>query len=431
MKSMCQDARRNSPSVAERSPASSCLRTAARIESSSTARSCAASILPCASSSRARSSSGGRRRLPTWSARNGGVVRTLIGVSVNFRAFVGEGSHMKRRELLRRAGTVGGVAVGGALLAACGPAATAPTAAPPSATATPAPTPKPIRTLKVGYIPLTDFLGMYAAIEQEYMTDEGLKLELQAMSGGAAIIPAIVGGSLDFGISNYVSTILANAQGLKIKVFSDSAYGSKASPPFAIVVRKGGPITAGKDLSRAKIAVNTRNNIVHIGVMEWMERNGGDPKTATFVELPFPQMPAAISQGAVDAAAPTEPFVTVATSQDAVVLANYLTDLRDPVAIAGFISTDDWITKNRDTAAAFHRANTKGMDFVAKNEKVARDYAAKYANLDPALAAKINLATLRSTPLLDAVQFWVDMSKKWGLLDKSSTLKAEDLFVTF
>jgi len=336
---------------------------------------------------------------------------------------------MKRRELLRRAGTVGGVAVGGALLAACGPAATAPTAVPPSATATPAPTPKPIRTLKVGYIPLTDFLGMYAAIEQGYMTDEGLRLELQAMSGGAAIIPAIVGGSLDFGISNYVSVIVANGQGIKIKAFSDSAYGTKASPPFSIIVKKGGTIKAAKDLNGKKVAVNTRNNIVHVGVMEWLERNGGDPKTVQFVELPFPQMPPAISQGQVEAAAPTEPFVTVATSQDAEVFSNYLTDLRDPVAIAGFISTEDWINKNKDAAAAFHRANSKGMDWVSKNETKAREYAAKYANLDPALAAKIKLASLRSTPLPEAVQFWIDMSKKWGLLDKSSPLKAEDIFV--
>ena len=50
---------------------------------------------------------------------------------------------------------------------------------------------------------------------------------------------------------------------------------------------------------------------------------------------------------------------------------------------------------------------------------------------DPAIATKINLAALRSTPLVDAVQFWVDMTKKWGLLDKGSTLKAEDLFVKF
>jgi len=339
---------------------------------------------------------------------------------------------MKRRELIKRAAVLGGVAAGSSLLAACAPAATAPS---PSAsiapTTTPSPTPKPIRTLKVGYLPLTDFLGMYAAIEQGYMADEGLKLELTAMAGGATIIPAIVGGSLDFGISNYVSVIVANGQGIKIKAFSDSAYGSKASPPFAIIVKKGSAIKTAKDLNGKKVAVNTRNGIVHVGVMEWIERNGGDPATVQYVELPFPQMPPAITNGSVDAAAATEPFVTVSTSQDATVLSYYLTDLRDPCAISGFISTDDWITKNRDAAAAFHRANTKGMDVVAKNDNTAREYAAKNANLDPAIAAKINLATLRSTPLVDAVQFWVDMAKKWGLLDKNSTLKAQDLFVTF
>src|SRR5216683_72795 len=338
---------------------------------------------------------------------------------------------MKRRELIKRAAVLGGTAAGGSLLAACAPPAAAPSASPTVAVATASPTSKPIRTLKVGYLPLTDFLGMYAAIEQGYVADEGLKLELTAMAGGATIIPAIVGGSLDFGISNYVSVIVANGQGIKIKAFSDSAYGSKASPPFAIIVKKDSPIKTAKDLNGKKVAVNTRNGIVHVGVMEWIERNGGDPKTVQYVELPFPQMPPAITNGSVDAAAPTEPFVTVSTSQDASVLSYYLTDLRDPCAISGFISTDDWITKNRDAAAAFHRANTKGMDWVAKNDKTAREYAAKYANLDPAIAAKINLATLRSTPLVDAVQFWVDMAKKWGLLDKNSTLKAQDLFVKF
>jgi NitT/TauT family transport system substrate-binding protein len=342
---------------------------------------------------------------------------------------------MKRRDFIKSAAVLGGAAAGSSLLAACAPAATtaaSPTVAPTTATptATVAPTAKPIRTLKVGYLPLTDFLGMYAAIEQGYMTDEGLKLDLQAMAGGATIIPAIVGGSLDFGISNYVSVIVANGQGIKIKAFSDSSYGTKASPPFSLVVKKGSPITTAAGLNGKKVAVNTRNGIVHVGVMEWIDRNGGDAKSVQYVELPFPQMPPAITSGAVDAAAPTEPFVTVATSADATILANYLTDLRDNCAIAGFVSTDDWIAKNRDAAAAFHRANTKGMDFVAKNETIARGYVAKYASIDPALAAKIKLSALRSTPLVDAVQFWIDLSKKWGLLDKTSTMTAQDLFVS-
>ena len=48
--------------------------TASRIASSSTARSAAASMRPAAKASRASSSRGGRSRLPTWSARNGGCI---------------------------------------------------------------------------------------------------------------------------------------------------------------------------------------------------------------------------------------------------------------------------------------------------------------------------------------------------------------------
>src|SRR5215470_1516827 len=77
MKSMCHEARRNSPSVADCRPTSSCLRTTSRIASSSAARSVAASISPRANSSRASSSCAGRSRLPTWSARNGGFVRSM------------------------------------------------------------------------------------------------------------------------------------------------------------------------------------------------------------------------------------------------------------------------------------------------------------------------------------------------------------------
>jgi len=72
MKSMCQEVRRNSPSVADCRPMSSCVRTTSRIASSSTARSASAVIAPAARSWRAWSSFRGRSRLPTWSARNGG-----------------------------------------------------------------------------------------------------------------------------------------------------------------------------------------------------------------------------------------------------------------------------------------------------------------------------------------------------------------------
>src|ERR1700719_2350230 len=73
---MCQEPRRNSPSVMPCRPASSCIRTAPEMHASSMARSSAADIAPSLNRSRARRSSGGRSKLPTWSARDGGLLFT-------------------------------------------------------------------------------------------------------------------------------------------------------------------------------------------------------------------------------------------------------------------------------------------------------------------------------------------------------------------
>ena len=75
MKSMCQDSRRNSPSVTDCRPTASWRRMTSRIAASSIARSSSSSIGPGGAVLAGLSTSGGRSRLPTWSARKGGLVR--------------------------------------------------------------------------------------------------------------------------------------------------------------------------------------------------------------------------------------------------------------------------------------------------------------------------------------------------------------------
>ena len=75
MKSMCQEVRRNSPSVTSQAGlalqldhlADRIVLDGAQARASSTRRNLTGARL---------GRRGGRRRLPTWSARNGGVVRT-------------------------------------------------------------------------------------------------------------------------------------------------------------------------------------------------------------------------------------------------------------------------------------------------------------------------------------------------------------------
>src|SRR5256884_9186659 len=116
-------------------------------------------------------SSGGRRRLPTWSARNGGEARAVISAGRVYRArpmipLASErrgGSRqgaevMKRRQLIQRAAALGGAAAAAPLIAACGPAAAGPSASP-AASAAAAATPEPGRTLEARDLPPTGFPG--------------------------------------------------------------------------------------------------------------------------------------------------------------------------------------------------------------------------------------------------------------------------------
>src|SRR6476469_3027644 len=73
-KSKCHQERRNSPSVASLRPISSCFLMIFSTSRSSTALSSAAVIAPCSRLARASLSAAGRKKLPTWSARNGALV---------------------------------------------------------------------------------------------------------------------------------------------------------------------------------------------------------------------------------------------------------------------------------------------------------------------------------------------------------------------
>src|SRR5438105_14508883 len=107
-------------------------------------------------------SSGGRRRLPTWSARNGGEARAVISAGRVYRArpmipLASErrgGSRqgaevMKRRQLIQRAAALGGAAGAAPLIAAFGPAATGTSGSPAISAAAGEPG-RPARTSAVG-----------------------------------------------------------------------------------------------------------------------------------------------------------------------------------------------------------------------------------------------------------------------------------------
>src|SRR5436190_8401042 len=150
---------------------------------------------------------------------------------------------------------------------------------------------------------------MFRAIAKGFFKAEGLELDTVPMAGGAVIVQGVTSGDLQIGWTNVISLYQAHVEGFDFKLVAGGATNVKGTnESHAIQVLKSSPIKSAKDLEGKTIAVNTLNNIVHLMAMAWMDKNGGTSSKTKFVEIPFPNMEAALAAGKVDAISVHEPL---------------------------------------------------------------------------------------------------------------------------
>ena len=206
-----------------------------------------------------------------------------------------------RRNLL-----LGGVGLGAiGLLAACGSDTNSSNGAADSESGA-------LTSLTAGVLPIVDVAAIYIASTQGIFQDHGLDIDMTLAQGGAAVVPGVVAGDFMFGFSNLTSLLIARSRGLNLKTVApgSGSNGQSRRRLFRRFVAGDSDIQNGADLSGHTIAVNTVQNINDSTIKAALEDAGGDPDSVTFMEIGFPDMPAALENGQVDAIAVAEPFLT-------------------------------------------------------------------------------------------------------------------------
>src|SRR5918992_2470115 len=198
---------------------------------------------------------------------------------------------------------------------------------------------------KLGYMKIVDNAAMFVAMEKGFFKAEGLELETVPLAGGALIVQGVTSGDLQIGWTNVISLYQAHVEGFDFKFVAGGATNVKGTnETHAIEVLKTSPIVRAKDLEGKTVAVNTLNNIVHLMAMAWLDKNGANSSKVKFVELPFPNMEAALAAGKVDAISVQEPFATAAVQKGtARVLAQPWGEVLPKFLIASWFASDKWI----------------------------------------------------------------------------------------
>ena len=280
---------------------------------------------------------------------------------------------------------------------------------------------------KLGYMKIVDNAAMFMAMEKGFFKSEGLELETVPMAGGAVIVQGVTSGDLQFGWTNMISLYQAHVEGFDFKLVAGGATNVKsAKESHTIQVLKTSAVKGAKDLEGKTVAVNTLNNIVHLMAMAWIDKNGGSSGKVKFVELPFPQMEAALSGGKVDAISVHEPFATAALEKGmSRVLAQPWGEVLPKFLIASWFASEKWIAKNKESAQAFVRAINLGIDAVRADPDGSRAAMIKWAGVSPELAGKIGIPVFEKTITEKDVQATIDLTQKYKLI--SRTIRARDV----
>lgn len=280
--------------------------------------------------------------------------------------------------------------------------------------------------LKIGYLPIVDCLQLFVAVDKGFLAQEGIQPEMQILGGGAVILSAMAGGSLDMGFSAVDSLILAVDQGFDFLIAADGAYDTKTGRNNSVImVRKDSGINRPKDLAGKKITLNAIKGIGELYVKELVKADGGDPRAVTIVELPFPQAGPALIGGKVDAANLVEPFYTIHGNDPGVkFLAPLFRDVRPGAMVANWVASKKWIEANAETVERFSRALRKATDYIYENPSEARAIIAKATRMAPEMAAKIGIKDFGKKVNLAELQWSADKKLEYGWIKRKLDARA-------
>lgn len=277
----------------------------------------------------------------------------------------------------------------------------------------------------LGLIPITDVAPVYLGIEQGIFKDHGLELDIQLAQGGAAIVPAVVSGEYQFGYSNVVSLLVAHQNQIPISVISNGSTSTSVAGEDSteVAAMPSSGISSVLDLEDKTVAINALSNFGEITIRNSIEQAGGDPDTVTFVEVPYPNMPAQLAAGEVDAAWTTEPFRTQILQEGGAIVASPMTDMAENFDSAFYFASTQTAEENPELVERFRSALAESFQYASENESSVREIIQDYAGLSPELAAEVELSQWIPEINREGLEELAGSALKYGVLTKEPDYK--------
>jgi NitT/TauT family transport system substrate-binding protein len=275
-----------------------------------------------------------------------------------------------------------------------------------------------LSNVNVGALDIPDAVTLRIAQKEGLFKKQGLNVTIETLTASTDTTPALLAHTLDFTSSNYVGMYEQDAHtpALQLKVLVDDGEGSPGVSE--LMVPKNSPIKSVADLAGKKIALPSVGvGIGPLSVNVLLSEYHVPATSYTAVAIPFPNMPAALKSGEVDAAWVTEPFVTILEAAGAHPLADTFSGSMNGFPISCWATTGWFAQHYPKTTAAFQRAMLQAQQQAASDPTLVRSLLPTYIKgLTPQIANVMTLETFNTTPSLTRMDRVLNVMNQFKLL---------------
>lgn len=207
-------------------------------------------------------------------------------------------------------------------LAGCKPPATATGPTPTATTGGNNTTATPTASIRIGTLPTEDALALWVADHTDRFKAAGIDVTITTFASARERDAALTAGAIDGEMSDMVSATLLRQGGFPVRVTTLLLGATPAQGRFGIAVKPGSKVTSLKQL--ANVPIGTSSATIQEYVLSSLMKTAGVPEAQINTQevAAVPARFQLLMSGKLEAAALPEPFLSLAQSQGAHVIAD-------------------------------------------------------------------------------------------------------------